>query len=435
MPFDSDSARKAAKKRWETFKMKDHGLPEKNLSTKDILDDNDGAELPVNRDPLAAGIAEWPDLVYELDPNAYHIISRCPAIFSPIKKLAVRIAKLDWVVVGQGPDAIVAQESLDNAKGLPQAIEWLLWALVEGVRFVYKDRGVVGGVVVPDFRQGGRKKKNAGGLIQWDGTRIVQVREVTGVATAVDKTLNRDDWIVFRPGGGSNPEGEPEIGLIAYDIAKDYTEARKNMAAYMELHGVPMRVIKRRLDKARSSQISGLLGDAAEKYARIKNNQVAALSSDDSLELLEPKGQGFKDMREYTQELSSEFQAAILGNTLTTNTATSGPAGSSDVHLQEEDEFVMYYALLIADALTDDLLPWMLVQNGRVPSGDLYIHPQPSGQRDTQNQVKDETDLTDELTEDGVPDEQDRTEGGGDSGQDPASQESTFTPTEGQDEE
>lgn len=95
----------------------------------------------------------------------------------------------------------------------------------------------------------------------------------------------------------------------------------------------------------------------------------------------------------------------------------------------------MYYALLIADALTDDLLPWMLVQNGRVPSGDLYIHPQPSGQRDTQNQVKDETDLTDELTEDGVPDEQDRTEGGGDSGQDPASQESTFTPTEGQDEE
>lgn len=400
MPFDSESAKAAANKRWaktkaednEELKMKDYGLPAKATDEPTL-----GAELPVTRNVLAGGIAEWPDLVYDLDPNAYHLIRRCPAIFSPVKKLAVRTAKLDWVVIGEG-QAEDVQTILDASQHLSAAIEWLMWGLVEGVRFMYMDpyEDPETKFITGNFTNGGRKKINAGGNVAWDGTRLVTERKTTGVDQTETEELNIKEWIIFRPGAGSNPQGDPELGLIAYDIAKDYLEARKNQAAYMELHGIPTRVIKKKLDRVRSTQVQGILGDAAERYAKIKNNQALALQQDDAVELLEPKGKGFLDMIEFNRYLAAEFQMAILGNTLTSDTASSGPAGSSEIHLSEEDEYVYFYALQIAEALNMHYLPWLGNQNN-IDVSSLKIVPMPQGQRDG---VEDEGDKTDDLQTD-----------------------------------
>lgn len=423
MPFSKDNpeaARAAAKKRWEkarqnptelSLTLPDYGtsgpLPEQGVAGEVEL----APQLPVTRDLLAGGIAEWDDDVYNVDPEAYQLMRTCPCVVSPVNKLAFRTASLDLVVVGEGERAKAIQDIIDQSVGMPELIEWLTWARIEGVRFCQIKRAATreGGNIwiVPCFLGGGRKKQKAGGTIQWDGRRLVEVQQTTGVTHHSPKSLPTESFITFRPGAGSNPEGDLELGMACYRIAYNWNEALKNMDAYMELYGVPARIIKRKLDKAKPTQVNTLLTDAAQRLALMRNDKQMALSDEDVIELLEPKGKGFEDLTKYAQYLEGVVQMMILLNTLTSDTKQAGPAGSSTVHLTEEDRAVWYNAHLIAEVLNTQLLPWIKAKNPDLPplgegESEPHLMFQQHGNREGEEDVVlSEGDIDPDLSADG----------------------------------
>lgn len=380
---------KAGHKGWETRRKK---LPEYDQSMQSIGNAGDGStidlagELPVSSLFEAGGMANWPDPVYDVDPNGYRTIHNCLPVIESVEKRGIRIAKLNWSVIGEGARADAIREIIAQARNWTDMIKWLNWADVDGVRFMQiksapaRDGGEP--YIVPDFFMGGRKKFKAGGDIQWDGRKLVRVQRTTGQASVEAAKLPTWQFIIHRPGAGSNPEGDSNIGIATYRIAYSWEEALKNTDAYMELFGVPIRVFKGKMDKVRADQVSGLLQDRATRLKLLKTNKQLVLSDEEMLDLIEPKGQGFKDMIEYAKYLEGLLDQLFLANQLTSRVDDAGRTGDTGVHLSEESEAIYAGAMQIAEALNRHLLPWIIRKNPNLPElapGEFepYIWPEP----------------------------------------------------------
>lgn len=416
--YDKEQRAAAARKGWEKrranddvkLKLPDHGVTSDAGSIPPgVTDETDvGAVLPVIRDVLAGGIAKWEDTVFNIDATGYQLIRTCPAVLGSVQKLAYRTAALDLVVVGEGERAEAIQEITDQAEGVPEMIEWATWARPEGLRFmqIKEARSLEGENIwtVPNFIGGGRKKQNAGGQIQWDGTRLMQIFQTTGVAKTDPKVLPLENFIIFRPGAGSNPEGDLELGIALYRVAYNWTEAFKSMDKLTELFSVPMRILEKKVNKVRPTQVPTILTDGAVKLAAQQRDQVFAMSSEDVIKLLQPLGRPLNDMVEYAVYLEGVVDQLLLGNTLTSQTMEAGPAGSSMVHLSEEDKFVFHNAHLIAQPLNTHLIPWIERKNElpELAEGEQepYYQFQPMGQREgEQTAISGEEDLSGEVQE------------------------------------
>lgn len=419
MPTKRTKAQRAAaaRKGWDTrreniqLKLPDYGAtgPQPKIPGKLAEQIDVGATLPIIRDALAGGIAKWPDEVFDVDPQGYQLMRTCPCVLGSVQKLGQRTAALDLVAVGEGDRAEAMQDIIDQANGVPEMVTWATWARLEGVRYMQlkKMASREGSeiMVVPDFIGGGRKKQNAGGSLQWDGTTIMQKQETTGVVHRKSAELPRNDFMIIRPGAGGNPEGDLELGVACWRIARSWTNASNNMDKFVDLHGVPMRIINRKLDKVRPDQVQGLLTSAATQLALQQHDQAFAMSSDDLISLLQPKGRPLQDMVEYAVYLEGVVDQLILLNTLTSNTSDSGPAGSSSVHLSEEDKAVLFNGHLIAQALNADLIPWIHRMNPDLPElgedeQEVYYQFQPMGQREgEETAIAGEEDLSGEVQE------------------------------------
>jgi len=379
----------AAAKGWEKRKKQ---LPEYDQSMQSIGNAGDGStidlagELPVSSLFEAGGMANWPDPVYDIDPNGYRTIHTCLPVIESVEKRGIRIAKLNWTVIGDGKRADAIREIISQVRNWTDMIKWLNWADVDGVRFMQiksapaRDGGEP--YIVPDFFMGGRKKFKAGGDIQWDGRKLVRVQRTTGQATVETAKLPAWQFIIHRPGAGSNPEGDSNIGIATYRIAYSWEEALKNTDAYMELFGVPIRVFKGKMDKVRADQVSGLLQDRAARLKLLKTNKQLVLSDEEMLDLIEPKGQGFADMIEYARYLEGLLDQLFLANQLTSSVTESNRTGDTGVHLSEESEAIYAGAMQIAEALNRHLLPWIVRKNPNLPEladGEFepYIWPEP----------------------------------------------------------
>lgn len=360
-------------------------------------------------------MANWPDPVYDIDPDGYRTIHNCLPVIESVEKRGIRVAKLNWSVVGEGARADAIREIIAQAHNWTDMIKWLNWADIDGVRFMQiksapaRDGGEP--YIVPDFFMGGRKKFKAGGDVQWDGRKLVRIKRTTGQASVEAAKLPAWQFIIHRPGAGSNPEGDSNIGIATYRIAFSWEEALKNTDAHMELFGVPIRVFKGKMDKVRADQVSGLLQDRAARLKLLKTNKQLVLSDEEMLDLIEPKGQGFVDMIGYAQYLEGLLDQLFLANQLTSRVDDAGRTGDTGVHLSEESEAIYCTAMQIAEALNRHLIPWIIRKNPNLPEladGEYepYLWPEPP-QEDAEF---DDQDIM--LEDDGVSAPEDDTLGG-----------------------
>lgn len=364
----------AARKGWQTRRKV---LPDYGINEQAIRPSRDGsivdlaAELPVSSLFEAGGMASWADPIFEIDQDGYRLIHNCFPVIESVEKRGTRIAKLNWTVSGKGARADAIAEIVAQSKNWAAMIKWLNWGDVDGVRYMQIKTAPAraGGEpwVVPNFFMGGRKKFKAGGTIQWDGRKIVETFESTGQTSRAPRKLPLWQFIIHRPGGGSSPEGDTSVAIALYRIAFSWEEALKNTDAHMELYGIPIRVFKGKMDKVRPTQIAGLLEDRANRLKLLKNNKQMVLEDQEMLELIEPKGQGFKDMIEYAKYLEGLIDQMFLANQLTSTVNDASRTGNTAVHLSEESESIYCGAMEIAEALNRHLLPWIVRKNPNLP--------------------------------------------------------------------
>src|SRR5690606_24593716 len=135
-------------------------------------------------------------------------------VMQPMDKLAKRIGGMKVEVVGTGERRDRLQYYVDQATGFGDALEWLAWAEVEGLRFLWNraDWDKNEEIFIPDFRGCGRMKWKAGGNFYWTGwgdNRVAKLQETYGVNTtdvedAKPQWYDRKQAVVFRPGAGDN---------------------------------------------------------------------------------------------------------------------------------------------------------------------------------------------------------------------------------------
>lgn len=378
---------KRPSRRKQVKQLPDYSQAEADMPSAGNGDTTDlAAELPVSRLFEAGNIASWPEPVYDIDRDGHRLMQNCLPLIKSVDKRGTRIAKLNWTMMGGIERASAASEIIKQSRGWTDMIKWLTWADVEGVRFMQiksapaRDGGDPW--IVPDFFMGGRRKYKAGGDIQWDGRKLVRVYKNTGAAEVSYAKLPAWQFIIHRPGGGSNPEGDMNIGVACYRGAYSWEEAHKNIDAHMELFGVPIRVFKGKLDKVRPDMITSTLQDRAERLKLLKFNKQMVLDDEELLDLIEPKGQGFKDMLEYCRYLEGLFDQLFLANQLTSSVTDAHRTGDTGVHLSEESESIYCGAMQIAESLNRHLIPWIIRKNPDLPpladgESEIYLWPEP----------------------------------------------------------
>lgn len=384
MAYDKKARQEASKRGWETRRksLPDYKVPNSAGSISPTDDKDLATELPVERIFEAGGIAGWEDAIYDIDVDGYQVVHNCLPVIETVDKMGIRISKLDWTLLGDGPRAKAIAEIIDQISNWTDMVKWLNWASIDGVRYMQiKSALGLGPWVVPDFFMGGRKKFKAGGDMQWDGTTLMQVERTTGVATTQAKKLPLEQFIIHRPGGGSNPEGDSNIGLATYRVAVSWEGALKNTDAYMELFSLPIRVFKNKISNVRPDRIQSALSSVATKLQNLKNNQTAILTDEQMLELIEPKGKGFEDMVEYAKYLEGLLDQLFLSNQLTSTVNDAQRTGNTSVHLDEESEAVYAGAMQMAETFNRYLIPWIVRKNPDLPplgedEWEVYIWPQ-----------------------------------------------------------
>jgi len=336
---------------------------------------NPARVLPRGRDALAGGFPEWLDPVtMELDRKAYTVLRRADAVAFPMEKLATLLATRKLTVVCQeNPNFAkdVQRYCVDHILGATDAIKWLSWGIIEGVRFMFIDAYAVRDWYVPTLRGGGEKKVKADGLITWDGGQnIVSRRQLVGGAMtppedAEAKQYERHRWMVYRPGAGSNPEGDTDLAYRLYRIAYQSLELDKSWAAYAERYGLPVPVFKEMVRLGASDEASQAMSDGARKAALLKRGAAVGLTADQALDFINPDGTAWGFLIEASREYEARAHKAILLNTTSSAPQSVGPdqRGSSDIHKSEEELAVEALALSMKDTCLRDLQAFIEVAN------------------------------------------------------------------------
>ena len=339
------------------------------------------AELPYTFDGLARQFPQWKDDIFDTlgKRQAYQTIRRCDVTAQPMRKFAGRVAMRELTVVGQGERRDQLQEIIDHALGVPQMLEWLSWAHIEGVRFVALKGKLAGGWIVPDFRQGGRYKAKAGGVLEWDGANIVEQQRTQGIVTpetAKAKTWDRFRFLVHCPSASSNFEGDGDLAWMLYLIAHSAQENDKNQDLYSDRFGVPIKMMRTDTQGLRPDLISARIVANASKLDEARHGGTMGMSAKELADILEPSGSTSEFLAKRHAQLEARAHKLILQNILTSETAASGPTGSSAVHKSEEDMAVELLAGSLSETLTSDLLPFIDRYNSArlaPPEGMYYI--------------------------------------------------------------
>jgi hypothetical protein len=336
-------------------------LPVLNSSLRDVVAqelaaffDWNAGNFPIYRDPV----------VDELDADCYRRIRTCIATAFPIKKLALRLSTFQLRVVGDSKRAEQVQEIIDAIPHLGPSIKALVWGNVEGVIFGWLTAENNGKWFVPTIDV--RPKAKAGGILEWDGTCVVQRARTSNTESdpkvIAAQKLPRNRVVVYRPSFSANPEGDTDLAWMLFRLAEVYEELSKNMAYYTKRYGAPWEIFKKSMDKANAAAARSAANTAAEKMASLPH-QGLTMSAADTLGLVEPTGATWGFLIQYEALCRKLTHQLILQNSLTSETSDTGPAGSSTVHADEEDQAVQSVADSLSEALTQDLLPFIELQN------------------------------------------------------------------------
>lgn len=379
MPFTKRTAKAAARKRWKANAQPDYGTSSK-LPTASAREGIELApELPITIDALAGGMPRWEDIVYDLDAEAYRRMRVCYPIVNAVRKLAVRTTKMNWTIVGEGPRAEAAKEIFGQIKGWGKFVEWLTWAWVEGVRFYQiktseAREGSSQPWKVPDFTMGGRLKKNAGGALVWDGgvgpgsLRVEQM--TTSIVDQPPQDLPLDQFVIHRPGGGSNPEGDLWLGATLYNtVGKAHPRAITAGDLYMRLFGIPALMVGVKADKARPDRISAMLEARAEKARQLFDSEGKAkaggFTNDETVRLLQADAQGLNGIVTWLRYLESLPMDLLSFGVLTSSAgiADAQRTGDTRQHADEGDDAAFANGVEIAETFNRYVKPWIDARN------------------------------------------------------------------------
>jgi hypothetical protein len=213
---------------------------------------------------------------------------------------------------------------------------------------------------------------------------LVQVEQISSFEYRTAAVLDEEpfsNFMLHRPGTSSSPEGDLTLPLTVYPLAKSGHEALLDTRKYMRRYGLPIEILGKNIEHMRPNDAARLLRSSAELMSRrFENDGPIAMPSEDILKLIEPTGQGFKDIMDYMRWQESVSDQLILGNTLTSKVDDAGRTGDTNIHMTEEDDKVWYNARTIGETLDQYLLRWIGRMNDIDVSG-MYIYPAPVGSR------------------------------------------------------
>lgn len=379
MPFNKRTAKAAARKRWKNNSQPEYPsqkLPK--LAESDTIDLV--PELPITIDALAGGAPRWEDLVYDLDPEAYRKMRVCVAINKAVRKLAVRTAKLNWTIVGKGERAEALKEIFGQIKNWGDFIEWMTWALIEGVRF-YQIKtapardGSLQPWKVPDFFMGGRLKKNAGGDMVWMGGKELRCEQRVSSLTTEEAASLPDQFVIHRPGGGSNPEGDLWLGAALFNsVGKAHPRAITAGDLYMRLFGIPAIMAGAKIDNMRPDRIQAMLEAKATKALAAMDNRgnarATGLSNEETIKLLQADPSGLDGIVNWLRYLESIADDLLAFGVLTSSSgiADAGRTGDTKEHGEEGDDAAFANGVQIAETFNRYVMPWILRKNPDLPA-------------------------------------------------------------------
>jgi hypothetical protein len=399
--------------RWLRQKFAQLALPDygtrQQLPNVTVEPDRDYAfDLPESINFLAGGAADWPDPVFVLDPNGHHKTRICPAAIRSINKLSKRTGKLDWQVRGGNAKRRAQfKEILQHTIGFGDMIDWITWALFEGVRYVQIKTHSDGKWIVPTFKGGGRLKFKAGGRIHFDGTRLIQVLSHSMYQIEESRQLPRDQFIMHRPGAGSSPEGDMDLGVAVYNLCDGWWDGLIGAKLYAKIYGVPWQIVESDLRRARADRVQDLMKQAAARLADQQERQpgtapIISLNLDNKVKLLQPATNGMADLWSHLDKLSGTIDQMIILTKLTNDVSDAvGGVGSSGVALSEELVAALCNGMQCAESLNMDLIPWIATRNdGELePLADgeteCYLWPMPPNTGDAGDMENDGNDPED----------------------------------------
>jgi SPP1 gp7 family putative phage head morphogenesis protein len=333
-------------------------------------------ELPVRDNYLAGGAPEWHDAVPDdLNADAYRIIRTTPATLQPINKLAKQVGSRRVVVNGDEGSELVPflQKCWDNSKGVASILRWLAWAHgAEGLRYSLLKSVWAGDIAAFDFRRCGRLKAKAGGVLSptADGQIVKETEYATSRSVTEEQRktqpMPRNRFVAYRPGGGSNPEGDTELAWALLNIAIADQRAEKNWELIHDRQAIGTLLLRKSNGNARADQISSIRSSDAEKLATMQGRMgVVNLPPEALVEALKPNIAGHQMSRERREHLAFEAHKLVLDNVLSSNVADT-ERGNTAGHIGEEALAVACVCADLGETLTDDANPFIIAENERM---------------------------------------------------------------------
>lgn len=329
-------------------------------------------------------IASYEDPTYQLSPHAYATMRRNDVVLQPMSKLAERIGSMQLTVVGSGKRRDELQKIVDQSIAVSDALEWLAWARIEGVRFMWcrSHLDEESEMSVGDFRGCGRVKWKAAGAgytpyywTGWQDDRVFKMPEFATSAvpkhqlTAEGKEFDRKQIVVFRPGAGNNPEGETELSVQIYLLAEMAQLLDKYMRIYADRFAIPREILKKMIDMIRPDEASSVVSAAAAKIKLANSRQRMAASTTDMLEFVEPTGTTWGFLTEFRGILERRVHRLITGEDQSSGgQGASGERGGHEGSEKQLNASAVAFGKKIVDALTTDWLPFIeKVNDSRLP--------------------------------------------------------------------
>ena len=329
-----------------------------------------GYDEPTYRAFEAGGAAEWPDPVFELNPKGHLLVRTTPPAIVAFEKLGNRKAKLDWTIQGGNPArAEQFKYMITHTPGWQAMLIWFAWARADGLRFMQikrlDKRFNPSHWTLPDLRGGGRLKLRAGGRLHWDGVNLYNARNDQGFEIKEPELIKaRDQFMVHRPGAGSSPAGDLDMGVALYNLCESWWDGFQADKIYKKRYNQEIYNSGRKRQRAPNVQAS--FASAKERVVQLDEEGPGGLivmSGEDELKLRALQTNGLQDLWHSMDKTAGIIYLMALGSKITSDTSDAQGVGSSGVGLSEELAAVLALANYDAETINADLIPWYARMN------------------------------------------------------------------------
>lgn len=329
-----------------------------------------GYDEPQWRASDAGDAAEWPDPVFDQDSRGHLITRTCPPAIIAFRKLGNRVTKLDWDAMGGNARRREQMTYLvRHTPGWSEMLRWFCWAEADGLRFcqikALDPRFNQSQWVLPDLRGGGRLKLRAGGRLHWDGTNIYVARTANALELKEAQIFpERNEIIVHRPGAGSSPAGDLDLGVALLNLCQSWWDGFNADKVYKLRYN--QEIYRSGRGRQRPPNIQASYAAAARKVVDLHEagpEGIIVLNDKDDIELRKLHTNGLQDLWHSMDKCAGVIYLLVVASKITSDTSDAGGVGSSGVGLSEELAAALAVAGNIAESVNMDLVPWYARMN------------------------------------------------------------------------